>query len=78
MEELEKRGLTQDERDEAIRLALPLKSLGIVVETRTNEQAILVLRPEQTGDLWAFSGHYLDLIESLRRSADDLEKLYQS
>ena len=74
--------LTKSESERAIKTAIPLSSLGVVeTHTRNPEQAILVLRmqparDQRTGDLWAFSGHPQDLIESLRHSADVLERHY--
>ena len=73
--EQERKEIPKEERERAIRQAIPLQSLGYI-ETQTRTQAILVVRPVQTGDLWSFSGHPLDLIQSLRRTADALEQRY--
>ena len=79
---MQARPLTKSESERAIKAAIPLWSLGVVeTHIRNPEQAILVLRmrptrDQQTGDLWAFSGHPQDLITSLRHTADVLEKYY--
>lgn len=79
---MDRRQLTKDEITRAGEVAIPIGSLAVARTHRGRPPrpdplpAVLIFRPRQNGDLVAFSGHHRDLIESLRRAADALERLY--